>query len=197
MTLDGVTQGPGAPDEDTTGGFAAGGWLVPHFDEAFEARVTAWTLQADAFLLGRRTYEGFAEAWPKVTDPHDAIAAALNGLPKLVVSTTLRGTPWGPAEVIGGEALESRVRGLREAPGREVQVHGSTILARCAPRRPPRRRAPPGDRPRGGRRGPAAVPARRRGRRPDAAPIRDDAGRARDPRVRGRGPARDGDLQQG
>ena len=130
MTLDGVTQGPGAPDEDTTGGFAAGGWLVPHLDGTFEALVTAWTLQADAFLLGRRTYEGFAEAWPKVTDPGDAVAAALNGLPKHVVSTTLRDAPWGPAEIIGGDDLEVRVAALREAPGREVQVHGSTTLAR-------------------------------------------------------------------
>lgn len=130
MTLDGVTQAPGAPDEDTTGGFAAGGWLVPHFDEAFEARVTAWTLQADAFLLGRRTYEAFAEAWPAVTDPADVIASALNGLPKYVVSTTVRDTPWGPAHVIGAGDLEAQVGALREAPGREVQVHGSTTLAR-------------------------------------------------------------------
>ena len=130
MTLDGVTQGPGAPDEDTSGGFARGGWLVPHFDEAFEARATEWTLRADAFLFGRRTYQAFAEAWPKVTDPDDAIAAALNGLPKHVVSTTLRDTPWGPAEVIRGGELEGRVGSLRAAPGREVQVHGSTTLAR-------------------------------------------------------------------
>ena len=130
MTLDGVTQAPGAPDEDTTGGFAAGGWLVPHFDEAFEARVTAWTLEADAFLFGRRTYEAFAEAWPTVTDPDDGIAAALNGLPKHVVSGTLRDVPWGPAEILAGGDLVARVSGLREAPGREVQVHGSTTLAR-------------------------------------------------------------------
>jgi dihydrofolate reductase len=130
MTLDGVTQGPGAPDEDTADGFASGGWLVPHFDDAFEARVTAWTLQADAFLLGRRTYGAFAEAWPAVTDPEDAIATALNGLPKHVVSTTIRETPWGPAEVIRGGELEERVGALRAAPGREVQVHGSTTLAR-------------------------------------------------------------------
>ena len=130
MTLDGGTQGPGSPDEDTSEGFARGGWLVPHFDATFEARVTAWTLQADAFLLGRRTYEGFAEAWPKVTDPDDAVATALNGLPKHVVSTTLRDAPWGPAEIVRGGEVEARVGTLREAPGREVQVHGSTTLAR-------------------------------------------------------------------
>jgi dihydrofolate reductase len=65
-----------------------------------------------------------------VTDPDDAIAAALNGLPKQVVSTTLRDTPWGPAQVIRGGELEARVGALREAPGREVQAHGSTTLAR-------------------------------------------------------------------
>jgi dihydrofolate reductase len=130
MTLDGVTQAPGAPDEDTTDGFALGGWLVPHFDEAFEARVTGWTLRADAFLLGRRTYQAFAGAWPGVTDPDDAIAAALNGLPKHVVSATIRETPWAPVEVIRGDELEERVGALRAAPGREVQVHGSTTLAR-------------------------------------------------------------------
>ena len=130
MTLDGVTQAPGAADEDTSDGFARGGWLVPHIDEAFEARMTEWTLRADAFLFGRRTYQAFAEAWPAVTDPGDAIAAALNGLPKHVVSSTLRDTPWGPAEVIRGEALADRVGALRDTPGREVQVHGSTTLAR-------------------------------------------------------------------
>jgi dihydrofolate reductase len=128
-TLDGVTQGPGAPDEDTSDGFAAGGWFVPFLDAAFEARVKAWTLEADAFLLGRRTYEGFAAAWPRVTDPDDAIAGALNGRPKHVVSTTLRDAPWGPAESIGGD-VAARVAALRDAPGRELQVHGSTTLAR-------------------------------------------------------------------
>lgn len=128
-TLDGVTQGPGAPDEDTSDGFAAGGWFVPFLDAAFEERVTAWTREADAFLLGRRTYEAFAQAWPRVTDPDDAIATALNGRPKHVVSTTLRDAPWGPAEIIGGD-VATRVAALRDAPGREVQVHGSTTLAR-------------------------------------------------------------------
>jgi dihydrofolate reductase len=129
MSLDGVTQGPGAPDEDTTDGFAGGGWLVPHMDDAFLERVTAWTAQADAFLLGRRTYLAFAEAWPAVTDPADTIAAALNGLPKHVVSTTLRDTPWDPAQVVS-EDVAGRVAELRAAPGRELQVHGSTTLAR-------------------------------------------------------------------
>jgi dihydrofolate reductase len=127
-TLDGVTQGPGSPDEDTSDGFAAGGWFVPFLDATFEAQATAWTLEADAFLLGRRTYEGFAEAWPLVTDPGDAIAAALNGRPKHVVSTTLRDAPWGPAEIMGDD-VAARVTALRDAPGRELQVHGSTTLA--------------------------------------------------------------------
>ncbi len=63
-SLDGVTQGPGAPDEDTSEGFAGGGWLVPHLDEAFIETVLGWASQADAFLFGHRTYDNFARDWP-------------------------------------------------------------------------------------------------------------------------------------
>jgi len=60
VTLDGVYQGPGSPDEDTTDGFTRGGWMVPHMDQTFVARATSWLEQAGALLLGRRTYEGAA-----------------------------------------------------------------------------------------------------------------------------------------
>ena len=145
--------------------------------------------------MGRRTYEGFAEAWPKVTDPDDAVATALNGLPKHVVSTTLRDAPWGPAEIVRGGEVEARVGALREAPGREVQVHGSTTLARSllAAGLVDELRlviAPVVVGPAGGCSRPTARPPGSR------CWVRDDAGRARDPRVRGRGPARDGDLQE-
>ena len=69
LSLDGVSQGPGAPDEDTSDGFTRGGWLVPHMDDEFLRRSSEWTGQADAFLFGRRTYENFARDWPKMTDP--------------------------------------------------------------------------------------------------------------------------------
>ena len=128
-SLDGVTQGPGAPDEDTSNGFDRGGWLVPHMDDEFVQAVTAWTAEADAFLFGRRTYEAFAIAWPKATDPEDSVATALNGLPKYVVSNSLTSTTWGPATILSGD-VAAQVAALKEQPGRELQIHGSTTLGR-------------------------------------------------------------------
>jgi dihydrofolate reductase len=69
VTLDGVMQAPGGPDEDRDGGFQHGGWLVPYFDENFLGMMTEWTKRAGAFLLGRKTYEIFAASWPNSTDP--------------------------------------------------------------------------------------------------------------------------------
>ena len=76
VTLDGVYQGPGAPDEDMTDGFTRGGWMVPHMDQTFIAIAAGWLEQAGALLLGRRTYEAFALAWPQNTDPDDPFARA-------------------------------------------------------------------------------------------------------------------------
>lgn len=129
LTLDGVSQGPGAPDEDTSGGFTQGGWLVPHMDERFMQIATDWTCRADAFLFGRRTYEAFSEAWPKMDDPADPIASRLNGLPKYVASHGSLPTPWQPAKVLSGD-VAAAVRTLKEQPGGELQIHGSTTLGR-------------------------------------------------------------------
>jgi len=128
VTLDGVYQGPGAPDEDTTDGFTRGGWMVPHMDQTFIARAAAWLERADALLLGRRTYEAFAAAWPQITDPEDPFTERMNALPKYVASHTLTETPWRPATILGGD-VAAQVAELMTQPGGELQLHGSARLA--------------------------------------------------------------------
>jgi dihydrofolate reductase len=127
-TLDGVYQGPGSPEEDTTDGFTRGGWMVPHMDPTFIGRASAWLERADALLLGRRTYEAFALAWPQNTDPDDPFAARMNGLPKYVASQTITETPWTPATILDGDVV-ARVAELKARPGGELQIHGSARLA--------------------------------------------------------------------
>ncbi|ETA06383.1 MULTISPECIES: dihydrofolate reductase family protein [Gordonia] len=128
ITLDGVTQGPGSADEDTSDGFTAGGWLVPHMDETFIRQASEWLDLAGGLLLGRRTYEAFARDWPQITDPDDPFTGRMNGLPKYVVSSTLTELPWQPATLLCGEPVEE-VSALRSQPGRELQIHGSNTLA--------------------------------------------------------------------
>ncbi len=127
LSLDGVMQAPGAPTEDTSGNFTLGGWVFPLADEDMGKIVTGIFSRADAFLLGRTTYDIFSAYWPKVTDPHDPIASKLNALPKLVASRTRTTFEWGPASHVPDVINE--IPSLKKRFVREVQVHGSCGLA--------------------------------------------------------------------
>jgi dihydrofolate reductase len=127
VTLDGVMQAPGGPNEDRDGDFPHGGWLVPYFDEKFAAIMTEWTKRAGAFLLGRKTYEIFAGSWPKSTDAADEIATALNTRPKFVASRTLDKVDWSNSLLLKGEVAEEIAK-LKTQEGGEIQVHGSGNL---------------------------------------------------------------------
>jgi len=127
VTLDGVMQGPGGVEEDTSNGFASGGWLVPLAEGMDTAIGDAWFANTDAILLGRTTFELMKPYWTSVTDPENETAIALNTFPKFVVSSTLIEPDWGDTTVISGDVLEE-VRALKQRPGGEIQVHGSWQL---------------------------------------------------------------------
>lgn len=128
VSLDGVYQGPGGPDEDRSDGFARGGWFVPYLEQGFLDQARIWLEQADGLLLGRRTYESFSRDWPEMNKPDDAIGLMMNRVPKYVASATLQQAEWGPVTVLRGDVLKE-VEALKARPGRELQVHGSGSLA--------------------------------------------------------------------
>lgn len=130
LSLDGVMQGPGGPEEDTSGGFAHGGWIVPHFEEETGRFIDEIFARAGAFLLGRGTYEIFAAYWPdpQGEDRDTRIARNLNTLPKYVASRTLTSVEWENSTLLKGDVGDA-VRDLKAAPGdKELQVHGSPGL---------------------------------------------------------------------
>jgi dihydrofolate reductase len=126
VTLDGVMQAPGGPDEDRSGGFEHGGWLAPHFDEEDGAFMVEVFDRAEAFLLGRKTYEIFSSYWPHVTDEGNPIASGLNSLPKYVASSTLEKADWHNSTVI--RDVPAEVEALKRELDGELQVHGSGDL---------------------------------------------------------------------
>ena len=129
VSVDGVMQGLGGADEDRRGGFERGGWAGPLFDNEATTFLNQVFQRADAFLLGRWTYETFAGSWGLMTDSDNPISVALNTRPKYVASTTLTDPRWTNTTVLSGE-LAAAVRELKAKPGRELQVHGSGVLFR-------------------------------------------------------------------
>jgi dihydrofolate reductase len=128
LTMDGVYQGPGGPDEDRRGGFDRGGWIAPLADEESGRFITSVYERADALLLGRKTWDIWAPYWPH-HDSGDPISHAINVLPKYVPSTTLTEPAWQNTHVIDGD-VAAAVRELKARPGGELQVHGSGVLLR-------------------------------------------------------------------
>jgi dihydrofolate reductase len=127
VTLDGVMQAPGGPEEDTSGGFRYGGWSFPFFDE-FMGNVMAGQMgHSFDLLLGRKTYEIFASFWPLQDNEKDLGAAALNNARKYVVSRSLKKAGWNNSIIIRGDAAEE-IRKIKKAGGPEIQVHGSANL---------------------------------------------------------------------
>jgi dihydrofolate reductase len=128
VSVDGVMQGPGGPEEDERGTFERGGWA--HFDDEAGAAMDEIYQRADAFLFGRRTYEIFAGSWGTWDDPGDSpIWTALNTKPKYVASTKLTDARWPNTTVLSND-LSAAVGALKAKPGRELQVHGCGALFR-------------------------------------------------------------------
>ena len=127
LSLDGVMQAPGGPGKDDSNGFPYGGWLVPHADADMGKTMNEIFTKADAFLLGRTTYDIFAAYWPRITDPNDLIASKLNSLPKFVASRTRSAFDWNNTTLVRDVVKEAAA--IRRCFDREVQVHGSCGLA--------------------------------------------------------------------
>jgi dihydrofolate reductase len=126
VSMDGVMQGPGGPEEDTSGGFSHGGWTVGYFDEAVGQEMGQEMGHPFDLLLGRRTYDIFASHWPRVTEPGADLG--INKARKHVATNRQLSTDWnGTAVRLEGDVAEA-VRKLREDSGPELQVHGSATL---------------------------------------------------------------------
>jgi dihydrofolate reductase len=128
LSLDGVMQGVGGPDEDRSGGFEHGGWPTPYFDDLMGKEASEGMQSTGAVLLGRRTYQIFAASWP-YQPADDPFAGFLNSVPKYVVSTTLEEPlDWANASLILGDPVEG-VRALKDGPGKDILILGSGQLA--------------------------------------------------------------------
>jgi len=128
VSLDGVAQAPGGEDEDTSGGFAHGGWSMQYMDEPAMSSVLGSINEAGGFLLGRRTYEIFASYWPNAPEEEQVIAEPMNTKPKYVASTTLESPlEWQNSTLLEGEVAEA-VAALKQEDNGDIHVIGSLEL---------------------------------------------------------------------
>ena len=123
MTLDGVVQAGGGPDEDTSGGFQYGGWQVPYWDQVLDDVMTEQMQAPFALLLGRKTFDIFASYWPQ----HADMWPGINEATKYVVSKTLTRHEWSNSVFINGDAV-SELERLKAGDGPDLQVYGSANL---------------------------------------------------------------------
>ncbi len=131
MSLDGVVQAPGGPEEDSDGGFAHGGWSMPFFDpEVMGAAIDEGMGSVEALLFGRRTWQGMAAAWPdRAGDP---FADQMNAIKKYVVSRTLTADDltWNNTTLLSGDHAVAEVAALRDYDGGDLLIWGSASLVR-------------------------------------------------------------------
>jgi dihydrofolate reductase len=133
LTLDGVMQAPGRPDEDLRGGFEHGGWALPYNDPVMGRVMGQGMAQGGPLLFGRRTYEDFASVWPDRTD--NPFTAVLNNAHKYVASTTLKEPlPWSNSTLLDGDAADAVAR-LKQRPGKDLGILGSGELVQSLIRR--------------------------------------------------------------
>ena len=127
MSLDGVIQAPGGAEEDTDGGFTHGGWTMPYWHDDIGAYFFQAMSECDAFLLGRKTWQGHGAAFDPMPDD-DPFGAVMNGKRKYVVSTTLESaSAWRNSTIIRANVVEE-VRKLKEQPGQNIYIDGSSVL---------------------------------------------------------------------
>lgn len=127
ISLDGIMQAPGGPQEDPTGNFTVGGWTAPYFDEMLGASLGEIFGRPFDLLLGRKTYDIFAAHWPHVTDPNDPIARVFNQVTKYVASRSNPELTWRNSRVLGEDIIAS-LRKLKAGYGPDLLVQGSSDL---------------------------------------------------------------------
>jgi dihydrofolate reductase len=124
ITLDGVMQAPGGPEEDTSGGFSYGGWTVPYFDEFSGKVMNEQMARPFDLLLGRKTYDIFAGYWPHHNNENDPIASGINKAKKIVVSHSPLTSNWSGSVLLQGDVVKE-IKKIKAQDGPELQVHGS------------------------------------------------------------------------